>query len=430
VIDPCTPARSTYPMRPIAQRAPTLPAWLALLPIAAAMAMTPASVRAQAGGSTERTPFYYGAGLTLGSDSNVFRAPAATAQSDTYTILSLLAGFDQPISRQRAYGDLALRQSNYSSNSRLNGTGYGATIGLDWATVARLSGTLRYTASQTQAQFSSAGFATINDRNTETRQSFLALGRWGLADLFQVEAQYVGDRLAYGNSLARNQDLEQDTLGVSVRYSPSPALSFGVGGRTTDGKYPTFFLTAPGIGSPLEFDRRDIDFTIGWVPSGITRLDARISSTNVDYKQDSARDVNGVTGSLTFGFRPTGRTSLSAQIFRDTGPGATFLQLGAGGSTSSGDNSQISTGLRFAATYDVTAKIQASANLGLTQREYSGALGGGEDLTNFGLGARYAFSRAITFACNLAREQRDASTALSFSYTANTFLCNAQVLLR
>jgi hypothetical protein len=380
--------------------------------------------------STDRNPFYYGASLALGSDSNVFRAPSAAAQSDTYSIISLLAGFDQPISRQRVYGDFSLRSTNYSDQSRLNGTGYSALLGLDFATVNRISGALRFSANAAQAQFSSAGFATINDRNEERRQQFQAVGRWGLVDRFLVEATYTGDRLAYSNPLARSQELEQDSVGLAVRYSPSAFISFGVGGRTTEGRFPAFYLIGPGVGSPLDFDRRDVDFTVAWTPSAITKLEARLSSTNVDYKQDASRDVSGATGTLSFGYRPTGRTSLSAAVFRDTGPANTFLQLGAGGSTSTGDNSQLSSGLRLGATYDVTGKIQAFTNLALTQRDYSGALGGSDDITQFSLGARYAYSRAISFACNVGREQRDSNTPLSFAYSANTFLCSAQVLLR
>jgi hypothetical protein len=400
---------------------------LTTLAAAAAMAGVSGSAFAQ---SEERSPFYYGASLGLGSDSNVFRAPSSAARSDTYSVISLLAGFDQPISRQRVYGDFSLRSTNYSDLSQLNGTGYGATLGLDWATIYRLSGSLRLSANSAQAQFSSPGFAVINDRNEEQRQQFQAVGRWGLVERFLVEASYTADRLSYSNALARSQELEQDTLGVAVRYSPSSFISFGIGGRTTEGRYPAFYLTGPGTGSPLDFDRRDVDFTVAWTPSAITKLEARLSSTSVDYKQDASRDVSGATGSVSMSYRPTGRTALSATVFRDTGPANTFLQLGAGGSTSTGDNSQLSSGLRLGASYDVTGKITANANISFTTRDYSGALGGSDDLTQFGIGARYAYSRGLSFACNLGRDQRDSNTPLSFAYSANTFFCSAQILLR
>lgn len=398
--------------------------------LSAALATLALPAAAQSGGGVARTPFYFGGSLALGQDTNVLRAPSAAAQSDTYAIASVLAGVDQTISRQRVYGDVALRTTRYSDLSQLSGQGYGLNLGLDWSTVGRLSGTLRLSANQNQARFTDPGLPTITTRNDERTQQFLALGRWGLAQLFEIDATYTASRLEYSNALARVQDLEQQSIGAGVRYSPSALLTLGVGARGTDGRYPRFYSSLPGSGSPLDFNRRDIDFTATWVPSGASRLEARVSSTQVDYDQDPARDVSGATGSLTWGFTPTGRTSFTTTLFRDTGAAATFQQIGAGGSSALADNSQLSTGLRLDVTYALTAKITATGNLGQSQRDYEGSLGGRETIKNLGLGLRWEATRTASVGCTIGRETRDSTTPLSFAYGATTTLCTAQLLLR
>lgn len=412
----CVPAD---PGAPVARRA-WIPAAAALIALGACL---PAAAQ------TSRSPFYTGGSIGLGYDTNVLRTVQSAAQSDTYLQAGVLAGFDQSISRQRVFGDVSLRTTRYTELSQLSGQGYGINLGLDWSTVGRLSGTLRASANQNQARLTDPALPTITTRNEERTQQLQAVGRWGLAQLFELEATGVVDRLAYSNDLATSQNLDQEALGLAVRYSPSALLTLGVGGRSTDGRYPKFYAVAPGVGSPLDFKRRDIDFTALWVPTGLTRVDARISSTQVDYDQDPRRDVSGVTGALTLAYRPTGRIGLNATVFRDTGAAATFLQQGIAAAAQA-DTSQLSTGLSLAATYDLTGKIQATGSFNSSTRNYDGSLSGQEDIRNYGLGLRWEATRTLSVNCSLVRENRDSSTPASFSYSFTSTLCTARMVLR
>jgi hypothetical protein len=408
--------------------APSHPAGrLRALCLALAAAL-PAAVVAQEAG---RSPWYVGGSVSLAHDSNPLRVSSESARSDTISTVTLLGGFDQPISRQRLFGDLSLSSRNYSNASRLNSVGYGAALGLDWSTIGRLSGTLRLDARQQQAEFSGFGLPVIDTRNDERTAQFQAIGRWGMASLFQVEASYATARLDYSNELAASRGLEQQAAGLGLRYSPSAFLSVGVGGRVTDGRYPRFYAATPGSGSPLDFDRRDIDFTIGYTPTGLTRLEARLSSTQVDYQQDPTRDVSAATGSLTWTYRPSGRIGLSTTLFRETGAASTFLDLGAAGRTiAGGSTSTLANGLRLGATYDLTGKIRLDANVAWTDRDYRSTPGGSEQLLNYGLGATWAYSRSVQFACGLQRETRDANGFGLSDFSATIVQCSAQMVLR
>lgn len=409
---------------------PVLPTTTATARAAAVLSLALAAAMPAAAQESDRSPFQYGGSLTIGRDSNVARAPSNAARSDTFGIVGLRVGFDQPISRQRLFGDLSLNTKRYSNTSSLDAEGYAATLGLDWSTIARLSGSLRVDANQQQAELSAVGGPVIDNRNDERAQQFQAIGRWGAQSLLQVEASYVFNRLDYSNALAAFRKLEQDTVGLRVIYSPSAFLSLGVGARAGEGDYPRFFTVSPGVGSPLDFERRDVDFTVTYVPTGLTRLDGRLSSTRVDYRQDPARDVSGVTGSLTWAYRPGGRIGLNTTLFRETGAAASFLDVGAAGRSPSGSTSQISTGLRVGATYELTGKIRLNAGVEGTRRTYTGAQAGDETLQALRFGATWAYSRAITFACGLSYETRDGNAPGVFDYSANTTQCSAQLLLR
>jgi hypothetical protein len=374
---------------------------------------------------------YGGVSQAIGHDSNVFRVPdSASKTPDAYFITSLLAGINAPVGRQRLYADAALRFTRYQDVNQLDSEGYNLNAGLDWETAGNLSGNLGVTARQAIAEFGVGGAAGSTQLNLEKAQELRANLVWGAQQVLGAEVSGSRSNLDYSNVLAAPQRLNQSSLGVGVRYRPSAILRFGAGVRSTEGKYPDFFAAGPGAFAPLQFDRQDVDFTVNWVPSGASSLDARISSTRQDFEQDPSRDFSGVTGELAWSYVPTGRLTFRTSILRDTGSGATFQQLGTAGTTTVGENSGVSTALRLNVGYAVTAKIRAELGLSTTQRDFGGAVGGSETLNQYSIGAQWDFSRALGFGCRYTGENRSADSALSSDYTSNVALCFAQFIVR
>jgi hypothetical protein len=393
-------------------------------------AATPIAV-AQTAAPTDAIGPYGGVAQSIGHDSNVFRVrDGARETPDAFFVTSLIGGVNAPVGRQRLYADAALRFTRYQDVKQLDSEGYNLNAGLDWETAGSLSGNLGITARQSIAEFGVGAAAGSTDLNLERAQDLRANLVWGAQQRLGAEVFGSRSNLDYSNDLAASQRLRQSTLGARLRYRPSDLLRFGVGVRTTDGKYPDFFAAGPGSFAPLLYDRQDVDFTVSWVPSGASSLDARLSSTRQEYQQDPSRDFSGATGELTWTYVPTGRLTFRTSILRDTGSGATFQQLGTAGTTTVGESSGVSTGLRLNVGYAVTAKIRAELGLGTTQRDFGGAVGGSETLNQYSLGAQWDFSRTLTFGCRYTGENRSADSALSYDYTSGIALCFAQFVAR
>ena len=85
----------------------------------------------------ETSPWYVGGALGLSHETNVYRLPegiapqTGTARSDQVTSATLLGGLDQPIGRQRLFGNVTVRQNRYSGNPQFNNTSYNGSLGLD-----------------------------------------------------------------------------------------------------------------------------------------------------------------------------------------------------------------------------------------------------------------------------------------------------------
>lgn len=417
--------------RPLAA-APTIGGrhWLALCAVAAASAAQAQVMPQTPGVATSGIGPYVGASQVVGHDSNLFKVRDGTTETpDIYFVTSLLAGINQPIGRQRLYADATLRAVRFQDVQQLDSEAYSLSAGLDWETVGELSGNLSATARQTLADYSIGGIST-NELNLERAQELRANLVWGAQQRLGAEVAGSTSNLDYSNRLAAAQRLRQGSAYAGLRYRSSDALRFGAGVRFTEGKYPDFFPAGPGSFAPLDFERRDVDFTVTWVPTGASSLDARLSATDQSFEQDPSRDVDGLTGALTWNFRPSGRLLVRTTVSRETGAGATFQQLGTAGTAAVGDNSGIATGLRLGVTYEVTAKVSAEAGLGTTRREFRGAVGGSETLNQLQLAARWAFSRAIGFGCQVANESRSTDSALSYDFSATNVLCYGQIVLR
>jgi hypothetical protein len=371
----------------------------------------------------QQSPYYIGASQAFTHDSNLFRLAdgatlpvGAVSRSDTISTTSLLAGINQPIGRQRLFGDVAIRHNRFADNDQLDNTGYGVGLGIDWATVNQLSGTVSYTASQTLSSFAD-GVGSITEPNKERSQQFLARGRLGGESLLAVEATYIFRKRDYSATTpaAQANEFDQNSLGLGLLYRPSGLLTLGAGVRHTRGSFDA---------AADDFDRNDLDLTAVWVPTGLSKVAARLSYSKEDHDVTTIRDFSGVTGSLTWEYKPTGKLTFITDLIRDTGAEASFDGYTFNNTNPAGNNSQITSAARLRAHWDATAKIGVDAGARYARRKL---LGGGDDKTGtLTLAANYLAMRNIMLGCQLGHEKRGGAT----SYTANTAGCSAQVTLR
>lgn len=389
----------------------------------------------------EPNPYSLGVAQAFGHESNLFRVPSGQVQtSDSLSTTSLLAGIDQPFGRQRLRADLALNHTRYRDNDQLNHNGYELGAGLDWEAAGRLSGTLALTRKRALARFGVGDGPLITTRNEETGTEWLARVRYGLASLLVLEAELTHRMLDYSDAAYRHLELRQDAVGVGLRYSPSGLLTLGTALRHTRGRYPSAVEPSPGSFLPDHFSRNDLDLTAAWVPTGLSTLRARVSLTRESHEALASRDVSGLTGALSWDYQPTAKLRFTTELSRDTGAASAFVSQAAGSPASFGSGSQISNALGVRAVYEATAKIRLEADGRQVTRQLVSAFAlpsgeqsrreGSDRFREIRLAAIYEPSRHWLARCGVGRERRNASSEVSYPFSANTVSCSLQFKLR
>ena len=392
----------------------------------------------------ETSPYYIGASQEFSHNSNLFRVGDSQAsRSDTISSTALLAGIDQPFGRQRLRVDGTLQTNRFSNNPDLNNIGYGLNAALDWATINRLSGTVSYFANQNLANYGTPNTLQITGRNIQKTQQFLAQAVLGGVTILSFTGGYSHRTVDYSAPAYDAQQFEQDSGNLGLRYRFSGALDVGGSLRMTRGRYPHFQRAGGGFEADT-LDRRDFDLSSNWTPTGATSLSARVSFGRQTHSVSSQRDFSGVTGSLSIDHNPGGKLRFAAILSRDTGVENSFLTLfdinGAPTRVVS-DNSRLSTAAQLSANYEATAKIQLNATLRVSQRSLVDTLTlsnggaatgntGSDTVSSVAFGANYAPLRNLLLACNVGREDRRTSSALSSAYGVNSVGCLAKYTLR
>lgn len=390
----------------------------------------------------EANPYYVGIAQAFTHESNVFRVATGQPEAaDTYATTSLLAGINQPFSRQRFYADAAARYNRYRDNTQLNNTGYSLATGLDWETLEALSGQLGYTLIDSLARYGADQGPPLTTLNMAKSQELLARGQYGAASLLSIEGALVYRKLDYSAPEYAFEEFKQHSVSLGVLYRPSGISRFGAAARHTTGAYPFAVRTAAGVFQADDFKRDDFDLTAVWVPTGQSTVRARLSYTKETHQTVASRDVSGTTGAVNWDYKPTGKLSFSTGLIRDTGAESTFGAPAQGGTGYSIVNdSHLSTSVVFRGLYEATAKIQVEANARYVKRDLVNTAGlasgaastdvGSDRLGELKLGVNYSPTRSVLLGCAVGHEKRGASSSLSYGYTANVASCLAQFKLQ
>ena len=409
------------------RRTSRLPKGLAL----AALGITGIAVCAQT------SPYYFGASQAFTRESNVFRVPTGQPESsDTYSTTSLLAGLDQPIGRQRLFGDAAVRYNRYRENTQLDNTAYGVDLGLDWETVQSLSGRVAYTIKENLARYGADQGPLLTTKNLERSQQFIARGQYGAVSTLSLEALYVHRQLDYSAAQFAFQEFRQDAVRVGLLYRPGGLLTVGIGVRHTKGEYPFAIVPTTGATQADSFSRNDIDLTAAYVVTGQSTLNARVSYTKEKHDAVTARNLSSTTGAISWDYKPTAKLAFTTEVIRDTGAETAFFGLSQSAVNGVGNNSTLSSTLAIRAVYEVSAKVQLEANGRYVERDLTNTQGGGLPATGsdrYGeakLGINWMPTRSLTFGCAYGREKRGTTSPLSYGYAANVATCLGQIKLQ
>jgi Putative beta-barrel porin 2 len=424
--------------RPEARRSPARAGAAACAAAAGSLCALAGSVSAQGSApALETSPYSIGAGLGLGRDDNLFRAPDGEALSDSYTLAQIFGAVDQTYGRQRLQAQAAWRDHRYRSRRDLDNLGYTGSLSWDGSTEGDVSWAVSHATNRRLAAYATLQDPNFRAANLETVDQTQARVQLGLVAQWAANLALSQRRVDHTALAFERERVHLQTVGASVQWMPTGPLSLSVGPRLTRGRVP---LTSDGVAR--SFKRHDLDVGVNWVATGESVLRARISRTQQDYDVPEQGDFRGTTGQLDWAWTLTGRTRLNTALSRETGSESVFLVPSGAAQTlrGSGDDRQISTALTLRLDHDVTGKITLGLDLQAVHRKLaiSRQLAGGSLVQASGsdrstlarVGLRYAATRSVVLACDVGHERRTSSTTLSAPYRVNTASCNAQLTLR
>lgn len=438
----------------------------ALIPVAAAAALlgTPLA-QAQTAGDGSR-PWYVGVNQAVSHESGV-----VAQGSDTNYTTTLRGGLDMRLGRGRGWVDGNLRHQRYSTHDVLNNNGWDVRGGLDWETVGNLSGSINGATTRRLTRFNSERDSGVVLRNLETLSDIEARARLGSNGPLAIEGG-IGRRELYYSAPERDQDeYRENRANLGVLWRPGGALTLGTGVAARKADYPRFSeRDGPERFIADHSTRREIYVTADYDTGGRSTVAARINLTRVRYDLNVGNNFSGVTGNVTWGWKPTGKLTFTSVLSRDTGRETEFTTLQApvgatsptpttGGTPSTpttpttpvGGTPPLVSSFQGVATtarivntvstrvdYEATAKISAVAGLSYSRQSGTDGRGTRENILTTSLGARWQPTRAIGVGCDVTYENRDRSTnasapvpgATDEARDARRFGCYGEFLIR
>jgi predicted porin len=381
----------------------------------------------------QESPWYIGASLGFKHDSNVFRT-LDNEKSETATNAGVLAGLDIPFGRQRFFANGAAQTNRHKEFKELDNTSYSLTSGLDLQTVEHLSGGVRYSTRRNLAEF---GLTQGAQGNIERSDQLSVSARWGILSYLGIEAGAERRELQY--TVTKDREFTQDVASAGLIWGTSGVLTLKLGVRATKGDFPQTLIKPavvidpalppiPAVFGPDETDRKDIDLTAVWSPTGISTLTGRLSKTRETHSEPSFPTLSAWTGGVTWDYKPGGRLSFTTSLSRDTGSNTTFIPSPLPGllPDTQLEYNRINTVFQAGATYELTGKIVLNAAAVYRDGDVSSSRGGTgtERSKHLELGVRYRPTRTVSLGCNVGYSDRPAV------YTATVTGCSAEVTLR
>lgn len=424
------------PHRPRRSRRPTV-----------ALAACCASMLAMVSGAAQgqASPYYIGLSLSRGHESNVLQLadgvdPApGFERADDVTATSLLAGFDQRISRQRVYGSLSLRSYRYANNAALDNLAYSASAGIDWATVGRVSGSLAVKGDRALSLYDEQ-LGVLAGKNLVTSKAVNGSISVGVVTQYSLELTGGHRDVGYSldNPVVRSREFKQDNGSLGLRWRPSGISSLTLSLSTSRGVYPKFSTTASGEDLADRFKRTSLDLAVSMQPTGASSIDARLSNGRTRFDLNQERDFSGTTGIVSWSWQATGKLKTNLFYTRETGQDSyAVLQFNILPATL--DYSRVISAVGMKVDHDLTAKVALTASYGVYRRSLvattTGAIpqaprAGRDSTANLTLGARWTPWRSTLLGCNADSSRRQASGDLTAPGRSTSYSCYAQATLQ
>ncbi len=222
----------------------------------------------------------------------------------------------------------------------------------------RWSGLLTAGTSQTRQAFTDQqGFAIPQ---LITYYDVLGSARYALTPRWSLSTALGYNTSKYNNDIFRFNDFEVARVDLGASYRSPQGNSTGARLRYEQGRWPNRTgITAATFGD--DYTQYTLSAVVDWHFGGRSHLHGDVGYTFRAQDSAMSSDFNGPSGTLTYDYALSGKTTLWASIYETRGP------------TESNFSTYIRTrGIGFGSQYQLTGKTSLTGTLGFSQITYLG----------------------------------------------------------
>ncbi len=316
----------------------------------------------------EDTPLSLSLSQNLRRDSNILRTTEGS--SDTVSTTAIQGNF------YKAYG-----RQVYRASARFARIRYDKLNGFDNDAPDVNAGVTSEFASNWQVSlnaFNATGLVAFQDnpqdnralRNSRSIRGVNGTVQYGNGGTWAVLGTFDNNRISYSESVPQFQNSQQSSQGLRLVYNFTDLLNFGLGPRWVRTRY-------PNSSNLSEVNDQNLDVTVNWQVTGVGKLNALLSRRDTEQGASGRRRIQGLTGSLGWGYTPRGRVSYAMNLTRATSADRFQETQGLFGSSLRAVQNvafdTINTSLNLSASAPITGKISTGLSFGLTRYEQDNA---------------------------------------------------------
>jgi exopolysaccharide biosynthesis operon protein EpsL len=352
-------------------------------------------------------------GLSYAHNDNVYglssadqaRALGINSLADTYRTMSAGINIDKQISQQHLLASFSLNRSTYDRFTQLNNDGKNARVALDWQIGSRFTGNVG--TSYAQALSPDRGFVT-QQRNLRTQKQVFLDAAWRFHPSWQVRGKMTRDELAYAleSQRANDRNVNAEEIGIDYLSAGNGSIGLQAGHSTGAYKFPELAGQFNQFRIGNDYSQNEFKGKIDWIASGKTRLQFLGGWVERKHAAYTNRDFSGLNARLIANYALTSKVALTANVYRE---------IGSVDDTTA--SFTLNNGVSLASTWEVTSKVQLSANASTVKRKYDGSPSlptsqlstRSDSYRNMSVGANYVPTRKWTISLNAYRTEQSAN---------------------
>jgi len=249
---------------------------------------------------------------------------------------------------QKAFANIEGRRIQYEHFDRLNHDEYLLSGGLGWHLGSVIDGVVDYRQERTMAAFADVQSGQLTmQRERRAGATFNAL----VSPEWRVESGIHNHHLVLPLPATPDFALTEDSADAAIKYLGVQKLSAGVALEYLWGSY-------DGGLAGNDFDQETAELTAQYTISGLSDVGAKLGYTRRQGQAGNTESVSGITGSLAYSRRLSGKTSMDAEVFRRVD------------SYVAGANAITDTGARLGLSWQPTYKITTALRYEWTYSEF------------------------------------------------------------